>query len=71
MQACPSLAVLNDSQVSIQKARLWYWTYTQNGAYYMHFVMRDEDACKTQVSQHIKNLVTPDMMETDKVRVAE
>lgn len=37
----------------------------------MHFVMRDEDACKTQVSQHIKNLVTPDMMETDKVRVAE
>lgn len=33
--------------------------------------MNDEDAYETQVSQHIKNFVTPDMMDMYKVHDAE
>lgn len=33
--------------------------------------MKDEVAYKTQVSQYIKNLVTPDVMEMYKAHVAE
>lgn len=37
----------------------------------MHLLMNDEDAYETQVSQHIKNFVTPDMMDMYKVHDAE